>query len=513
MLKFIVADRLVCFLIFASIQNVAAKNQNIFSKRNDSNNATLSNPKPLRAVPIEESNPIRATPVIENPTSVNPTPYRRETVANPPYKHAMIMTGGDLDIFEFMGMYDAAVESGNPPDVIIGACGGALAAAIIKAMPNKEERMNFINSRTFYEYMRDIRYSNKPLTAVLKEIKNLTKGVVYQTENPAGEHGNKTEGQRVIPNIQPKFSLMHPDNNYAYEEIDFKFDEKDQAGPELIILAYEMQYDAHQSGEPVKKGQKLYKEAIYSSPEMAAHLKAMGYQSKVAREAPNSFIANDVKLITDADYNTAVRNSYTDPFYLPIDDRYLTGAIGSESALEMSKLAKQLTARYRTNWGKIDGSIMQMYYGLDPWESAERFASAPADRWVDGTERTYTSIARKIAFIPNLQTIPSLGIRVKTNVPKFNHSKFQEQISEQWNFGYARYREANAREIGDKSHVRDRYDTGLPEAQLKQIHIDLMRDVKPGSKLPEVQKQIKAHQEALKRDRENNINQQNFDYE
>lgn len=53
-------------------------------------------------------------------------------------------------------MYDAAVEAGLAPDLIIGTSGGSIAALIISTYPDRLERNKFIASSRLHEMLLSI---------------------------------------------------------------------------------------------------------------------------------------------------------------------------------------------------------------------------------------------------------------------------------------------------------------------------------------------------------------------
>ncbi|MFM8931391.1 MAG: patatin-like phospholipase family protein, partial [Gemmataceae bacterium] len=65
-----------------------------------------------------------------------------------------------MDLTAYLGLYDAAVEAGKAPDLIIATSGGAVAAGIIAAFPDKNERLAFLESEVFYHFMSDLPVTN-----------------------------------------------------------------------------------------------------------------------------------------------------------------------------------------------------------------------------------------------------------------------------------------------------------------------------------------------------------------
>lgn len=407
-------------------------------------------------------------PEMELPTGKPKT--SRETVENPPYNHAMVFIGGSLDIYAFFGMYDAAMAKfkkgeGPKPDLIIGTCGGALASAIIKILPDPEERRAFIRSKQFYDYMRNIRFTDIPLTGIIKDLKKVAHLAVEQ-KDPDSPH-------RVIPDPFYKRSLLHKDNQYYFDELTTSFENSDPNNPEVVILSNEILFDESEVGRKPEKGEKLYRETVYTSNEVARNLAAAGYKrSATAKANPDSFIDDRVNINTRETVTQAARNSFTDPYLIHVDKPFLTGAVSSQSAFDIAKLAKEVTVRYPPHWDKIDGGIMGKFFGYDPWEATEDFTSNFADRWVDTSNPPYKSLAQKLAFAPTPKAMTNLGLRATSNVPKFSHDNFLKHIEEQYAYGWENYMESSQLPKNDKTHIERRIDRGLAPAEFRAMQLE-----------------------------------------
>ncbi|MFM8930476.1 MAG: hypothetical protein ACKOS8_01190, partial [Gemmataceae bacterium] len=59
-----------------------------------------------------------------------------------PFTRAIILSGMGLNFVTYLGLSDAALDAGVEPDLVIGASGGAVAAAIIAAYPEREDSVD-----------------------------------------------------------------------------------------------------------------------------------------------------------------------------------------------------------------------------------------------------------------------------------------------------------------------------------------------------------------------------------
>jgi len=388
----------------------------------------------------------------------------RQPVASPPFRHALVFSGGSLDIHTLFGIYDAAAASGNPPDLVIATCGGALGAAIIRAYPDPDDRNAFTHSRVFYDYMRRIRYTDLSLIDVYSDLRQLGHLAVEQS-NPESPH-------REVPNPFYERSIMHPDNQYHYEEIDLRFDEARRGAPEVVILANRMLFWKEDVGKHTPPGTRLYQETVFCSPRVARLLRRMPLRSAVNAAFPDSFIGPGIHYETETALGRAARHSYSDPYLVPLDGPYLSGAMNELTAYEIARLAREVTIRYPPQWDRIDGNLMKKFFGHDPWEATERFTSLYADRWVDTTDRDYKSLARNIGFAPTPRALMSLGVRVTTNVPKLSHRRFLKLLEDQLAYGARKYEETAAAPPNAREHVVERSDRGLPLDELVRVRAE-----------------------------------------
>lgn len=362
------------------------------------------------------------------------------------------------------GMYDAAVESGNPPDLIVASCGAALGAAVLRAMPDPEERKSFTRSRRFYDYMRRLRYTDLSLFDVFSDLRRLGHLAVEQSD-PHSPH-------REVPDAFYRRSIMHPDNQYIYDEISLGFDDKVPGAPEIVLLANRLLFTQEDVGRRPQPGERLYEETVFCSTRVARLLQAMPLRSAVNAAFPDSFIGPGIAYETGFSLAEAARFSYTDPYLVPLAGPYLTGAVNELTSYEIARLAREATIRYAPQWDRIDGSLMKKFFGHDPWSTNEIFASRYADRWVDTTDRDYKSLARNIGFAPTPRAVATLGLRVKTNIPKLSHRRFLRLVRAQEDYGRARYEQAAKRPPNSREHIIERYDFGLPTEELDRVRAE-----------------------------------------
>ena len=83
--------------------------------------------------------------------------WASESALNKPFQNALILPGGGFGQAMHIGTYHAMLESGIRPDLIIGTCGGGLAAAIIEKYPNDPQaQIDFLLKPEVHQLMLSI---------------------------------------------------------------------------------------------------------------------------------------------------------------------------------------------------------------------------------------------------------------------------------------------------------------------------------------------------------------------
>src|SRR5471030_615973 len=85
-----------------------------------------------------------------------------------PYQRCMVMAGGGFRFGIYLGMFEALRQAGRAPDVILASCGGAIAATIIRNLPDDEQRRAWLTSPDMYRFWCGLKSTQRAkLTATL----------------------------------------------------------------------------------------------------------------------------------------------------------------------------------------------------------------------------------------------------------------------------------------------------------------------------------------------------------
>lgn len=382
---------------------------------------------------------------------------------NRPFKHAMILSGGGMDMYPFLGFYDSAVNAGKQPDLLISACGGSIAAAIIKAYPDTILRNEFVRSKEFHQFLKEIKYVDSSMWGPLMEIASLHFGDEHQlktsTRKRKGTKYIKVPSKRIIPDPF-SFSLLSADNNFASLSENENFESSE--GPEVIMVAAKMLYNENQVGEEILAGEKLYQETYFTSERVRPYLE--GRKSPVGSQF-GSFIEEEVKVLTGVSLNSAARASISDAGLIPPGlvngEQYLTGAININPIDLASDLAAEVTTTYPDKWNiSFEVQNLRKYFAFEPIETRlETVRSEKVTHWIDKSATDYSKLMVRIENNLTWNSWSSFGYQPTNNVPA-DYQEFLEKIEAQYSFGLARGAEAFQAKNGSKDHIREPFHTG-----------------------------------------------------
>jgi len=72
------------------------------------------------------------------------------------YRRCLVLAGGGFRFAYYLGVHAAAEERGYCPDLLLATCGGAMAAAVIAALPDAAARRDWIAGPRMYSFLRAI---------------------------------------------------------------------------------------------------------------------------------------------------------------------------------------------------------------------------------------------------------------------------------------------------------------------------------------------------------------------
>jgi len=349
-----------------------------------------------------------------------------------PFQNAVVFEGGGNKIAMFIGMYDAMVKAGHPPDVIIGTVSGSIAAAIIKAIPDPAERMKFVNSQKFQDFMRSI--DTQGSWAVTH---------AWHVDSDNQKHKDEENGSEIPPVFGN--TILNLTDHLPFPELHKAFTSDT---PRVVMVASIPNHNV--AAEELAKDYNVvshrgdtFKEVFVTDPETAKYFQ--GFESPTHKLFPWSRVESETQTITNLDLADGARGSATDYFYYtPVLFNQLGGkSLGSGSIdLYAQGVAQHLANHTTINFDEeVNDHVLaaeKRAYGTDQTVD-QRVAYDRLNR--DGADWIDLSDANTVIGGKGFDLGWDGGVSVALNVPK-NHATYVEYQNALYDYGYQRATEA-----------------------------------------------------------------------
>jgi Patatin-like phospholipase len=335
-----------------------------------------------------------------------------------PYEHALVFNGIGLDVGVHAGILDALIDGGKKPDLIIGTCGGGVAAGIHRAFPDADTRLQFITSKEFHEFIIG----------------------PYKVENGANPQTKLQKLGLAISAFMRKYHLRNKVKNYFGETIanlpqdaiPSEFDSPmspTQDGTHYITLAARTSLTEENVKTAKIRGQKYYNEVLFTDAETAPYLK--NYSSPIEAYFPNSLVKKETIVKSNETFGVAIRMGVADPFIFAPgkfdDGYYLTGGINL-NPVELAKgMAKEVTFLFRDGFDPAFNALTEGGAFMYDTRERQRIVSGNSlNRWVDLTDRPFWT---------------GFGFSVTAGITD-DYETFRAMILKQYILGYVRANES-----------------------------------------------------------------------
>lgn len=219
------------------------------------------------------------------------------------------MAGGGFRFGYYLGLHAALAAQGRAPDVLLANCGGAIAAAIIQALPDAAARRDWLASPAMHAFCRSLQ------------------------ARPGATLGGALAGALArFCNRQPAPRVPDLFNDYLFElpaRLPLPAAPDPAPGPAVAFIAGTLLYGEHEVGQP-RGARPLFAETVLCDARTAALLQG----GRAPMDDPrwgHGVIAPDLRTVTDMPVADAVRASIADMFYFRCHAHagrhYLGGAI------------------------------------------------------------------------------------------------------------------------------------------------------------------------------------------
>jgi Patatin-like phospholipase len=328
------------------------------------------------------------------------------------YQTCMVLSGGGFRYGYYLGMYAAVAEKHQAPDLLLGTCGGAIAAAIIQGLPNDQQRKEWICSEHMYDFWCGFKANQKAkfTHALWRALKRKF-------------------------NSQPAPIIADVFNDYLFEIKQYvPLPVLTQSEPDIAvaILAGKLLYDAKEVGKP-RAQRKLFQEIIFCNDRSQNLLS--GIQSSIATD--NNAITTEVLVNTNMPISEAARASVSDMFYFRCHEyqsqNFIGGAINLLPIEAARQLAHKVIAEIKCPYDKhFAVPALRAAFGIDGNQRLNDVLEQFADLWIDTSDM---QLALKSARI---QKKLNWGKNQIELLSPPSYPAYVRMVEAQWQYGYDR---------------------------------------------------------------------------
>ena len=384
-----------------------------------------------------------------------------------PYERVQLFSGGGSRFGYYLGSYAALVTHDLTPDIIIGTCGGSLSAYLVQLAPDPKDLQQLMCSCELYRTISAIRHvapdeadrrlKLRYMTHALKRwrlSRQLSKRQQYQQAD---------NYERLLDELQQLAMFRIDDESRWLDELS-RFSPKhnnslfNPTAPEIVIIASRLYQAPNQpSNQTPTADSSVYdefklQELLFAPPRLAAseHFEQM-LNSPVHTFADRR-IHQSVNIVKQWEFNSAVRVSMADMYYLPpmhiVTLGWCLGGVINLTPIELAcQLGQTVFAETKAGYDSyLAAPAIQRVFGFDP---NERLAQ------VHGYQPMETSSLMKsernshqlhwLPFADNGQQLARQHVQKRFNIKQMtvelihsDYDGFVQQMQAQWQYGYQR---------------------------------------------------------------------------
>jgi len=346
-----------------------------------------------------------------------------------PYQRCMVMAGGGFRFGIYLGMFEALRQAGRAPDVILASCGGAIAATIIRNLPDDAARRAWLTSPDMYRFWCGLRSTPRAKLA----------GTLLRAAR-----------RRLSPSPAPLVPDLFGD--YLFElppQLPFP-PEPARPTVDVAILGGRLLFGPEQVGQP-RAGRKLYAETVFCGERAAALLAGMDSPLSDPRWGRHA-VARELLTDGSVPVAAAARISISDMLYFRSQrhgaHEYIGGVVDLFPVEIARRLASEVVLEFKEAFEQMFSiPAWRSVLGLDGNARLRYANSQLADMRIDSSDVS--------AALPSplLQKLDWRRNRIELAMTP-DHASFVELMDAQWRYGYERAMEACARPPRQQPAIR-----------------------------------------------------------
>ena len=333
----------------------------------------------------------------------------------------MVMAGGGFRFSYYLGMYAAAVDTGNAPDLLLASCGGSIAAAVIRALPDDAQRKAWVASPAMYAFLSGLQSTRRAAI---------------------GRAFLHAVGRRLHGGRAPRIPDLFEDYFFDIPAVLPLPPGRAAGTPALAIVGGKLLFGPQDVGQ-LRAGRKLFAETVFGDARTAALLDGMAAPMSAPQWGENA-IAPGLIADTAMPVGDAVRISISDMYYFRChagpSDNYMGGVIDLFPIEIAHRLARRVVVEMKAPFDQVTAiPALRAVLGIDGNARVRHLHGQRADVWIDSSDVEQAlraqGVQKKLDWRKN---------RIRLVVAP-DYAAYVAHIEAQWQFGYQRAREAFAR--------------------------------------------------------------------
>lgn len=330
------------------------------------------------------------------------------------YRRCLVLAGGGFRFGYYLGVHAAAEASGRSPDLLLATCGGAMAAAVITALPHASARLEWVAGPAMYHF--------------LCGIQPMHNARAWDALRDAGRRWLERVPARRIPDLFDDYLFELP-AALPLPEAPVPVTE----APALAIVGARLLFMPSEAGQ-LRGTRRLFAQVAFCPARAAYLLEGMTAPAADSRWSHGA-IEPELEVDIAMPLLDAVRISITDMFYFRShvhgQHHYAGGAIDLFPIELATRLAHEVIMERKAPFDRwLALPALRAVLGIHGAARLNHVHAQQADAWVDtsGVSRALRnhSVGKRVDWRRN---------RIGLAIPG-THAAYAAQVRAQWDYGY-----------------------------------------------------------------------------
>lgn len=320
-----------------------------------------------------------------------------------------MLCGGGHQYATLLGRYQALIDQGKQPDLLIASCGGSIIANLICSIADPQQRLDWLSSKEMYQFWQ----SQVPGPG--NQLHNVLLGVLKRKF--------RINSTKYLPDL---FSTWL----FEFENPFPALPQRLPNAPDTLMIGTQVNYSQKDVGLPNKTAllsESLFSEVLFCNERIGDLLR--NEQSSMANHSEK--ISTELVIKHSVSELTAMRVSVADCYYyqpVEMDGKQYIGGLMNLFPIELAKrCAVEVISERKPNFDRMFAApAIQHVFGFDPQYRLDQYHDHDDVTWLSKISTVgNTSISKKINGLKN-QLQLSVG----------SYDEFKQQVIDQYQAGY-----------------------------------------------------------------------------